>query len=487
MSDDPVRSMSAIGLLSGYRRAELSPVDVLEALIARAEAWEPELNALVTASYAEARAAARVSARRWERGGARPLEGIPVLVKDLIDTDGLRTTLGSAMFADRVPAADAEVVAMVRRAGGIVLAKTATHEFAWGITTDSAAFGPTRNPWAPGRTPGGSSGGSAAALAAGYAPLALGSDTAGSIRIPAAFCGVAGLKPTFGAVPTEGVAALAPSLDHVGPMARTVEDLRLLWSVLGPSAPGRRLSAAPRVGLLLDLAGPAPDAATVLACRRAADALTAAGAHVVELAGDELPPPYPILAATVLAEGLRTHRRLGWWPARAGEYGADVRARLELATRTGPADYLDAQARRAALRAGLARWLADVDVLLSPVSGEGPCEVGRSDPGYRERVMTYTAPQSLAGVPALTLRAGFDPGGLPVGVQLTGRPWREDQLLELAARLSAQLADPEPTRWPDPSPTDTDTDSDAADTDAADTDRTDTDTDRGVSHAVHRG
>jgi len=476
MSDEPIWSMSATALLAGYERAELSPVDVLDALIARAEAWEPEINALVTPSYREAGAAARDSARRWARGVARPLEGVPVLVKDLIDTAGLRTTLGSAMFADRVPTADAEVVALIRRAGGIVLAKTATHEFAWGVTTDSPAFGPTRNPWSPDRTPGGSSGGSAAALAAGYAPLALGSDTAGSIRIPAAFCGVVGLKPTFGAVPTGGVAAFAPSLDHVGPMARTPEDLRLLWSALVPEVPGGQPAPRhPRVGLLTDLPGPEPNAAAVRACRRAADALAAAGAHVVELAGHRLPPPYPILAATVLAEGLRTHRRLGLWPARSAEYGADVRARLELATRADPDDYVAAQAGRAGVRAVLARWLTDVDLVLSPVTAVGPCAVGRGDPAYREQVMTYTAPQSLAGLPALALRAGFDPDGLPVGVQLTGRPWREDQLLDLAMRLSADLTDAEPNRRPNPSHTDTD----SAETDSAETDT-------GASHAVHR-
>ena len=482
MSDEPIWSMSATALLAGYERAELSPVDVLDALIARAEAWEPEINALVTPSYREAGAAARDSARRWARGVARPLEGVPVLVKDLIDTAGLRTTLGSAMFADRVPTADAEVVALIRRAGGIVLAKTATHEFAWGVTTDSPAFGTTRNPWSPDRTPGGSSGGSAAALAAGYAPLALGSDTAGSIRIPAAFCGVVGLKPTFGAVPTGGVAAFAPSLDHVGPMARTPEDLRLLWSALVPEAPGGQPAPRhPRVGLLTDLPGPGPNAAAVRACRRAADALAAAGAHVVELAGHRLPPPYPILTATVLAEGLRTHRRLGLWPARSAEYGADVRARLELATGADPDDYVAAQAGRAGVRAVLARWLTDVDLVLSPVTAVGPCAVGRGDPGYREQVMTYTAPQSLAGLPALVLRAGFDPDDLPVGVQLTGRPWREDQLLDLAMRLSADLTDAEPNRRPNPPHAETD----SAETDNAETD-TETETDTGASHAVHR-
>ncbi|HEX4360974.1 MAG TPA: amidase [Pseudonocardia sp.] len=473
MAEEQIWSMPATALLTRYASAELSPVEALEALIARAEAWEPELNALVTSAYPAARSAARHSARRWQRGEQRPLEGVPVLVKDLIDTEGLRTTLGSAMYADRVPRADADVVGLVRRAGGIVLAKTATHEFGWGITTDSPAFGLTRNPWSPGRIPGGSSGGSAAALAAGYAPLALGSDTAGSIRIPAAFCGVAGLKPTFGALPVAGVAGLAPSLDHVGPMARTVEDLRLLWSVLGPPA-ARSSASRPRVGLLTDLAGPVPDAATARACRRAADALAAVGVPVVELAGHHLTPPYPILAATVLAEGLRTHRRLGRWPARSGEYGADVRARLELAARAHPDHYLDAQARRADLRAGLARWFTEVDVVLSPVSAEGPCAVGQSDQGYRERVMTYTAPQSLSGLPALTLRAGFDRDGLPIGIQLTGRFWREHELLELAARLATELVDAEPNRWPDPA--------------RDDTEHTDTEhTDRGATHAVHRG
>ena len=235
--DEPAYS-SDLELIGLYRDGGLSPVDVVRALHERAGGLR-DLNALLATDVEASLAQAQESLLRYHEGRARPLEGVPVIVKDLIDTAGLVTTYGSAMFAGHVPDRDAVVVERVRAAGGIVIAKSATHEFAWGITGESSVSGAPRNPWDRTRVPGGSSAGSAAALAVGLAPLALGTDTAGSIRIPAAFCGVAGLRPTFGSVPAAGAFSLAPSLDTVGPMARTVEDLDLLLSVIAPgAAPG---------------------------------------------------------------------------------------------------------------------------------------------------------------------------------------------------------------------------------------------------------
>ena len=191
----------------------------------------------------QAREQARAAERAYARGEARPLEGLTLAVKDLYDTAGVRTTYGSRIFADHVPDADAELVRRAKQAGAIVVGKTLTHEFAWGITSVNPHFPPCRNPYDPERVPGGSSGGSAVALATGAAALALGTDTGGSIRIPAAFCGVSGLKPTYGALSLDGVQPLAPTLDHAGPMARTPADVRLFCEALD-----RRRRAATSAG-----------------------------------------------------------------------------------------------------------------------------------------------------------------------------------------------------------------------------------------------
>jgi aspartyl-tRNA(Asn)/glutamyl-tRNA(Gln) amidotransferase subunit A len=445
----PAALTSATALRDRYARGDLSPVEVVDELVCRAEEWEPRLNALVTPAFESARQAAREAAERWRTGRPRPLEGIPVLVKDLVDTAGIRTTYGSGMYADHVPDTDAAVVEKIRRAGGIVIAKSATHEFAWGFTTESRRFGRTRNPWSTERGPGGSSGGSAAALAAGYAPLAIGTDTAGSIRIPAAFCGVTGLKPTYGAVDPAGVHPLAASLDHVGPMARTVDDLRLLWSVIG-TGPGDPRDADPdvlTVGVLTEFDGLPTDGATAQACAAAAATLSDAGLRVVALGSGALPPAYPILVPIVLAEGRQAHRQRGLWPDRADEYADDVRARLERADAADPADYVRAQRDRAHLHAAMSSLFTKVDVLLSPVSPIGPNPVGSAPASFRNQVATCTAPQSLTGLPALALRAGFDPDGLPVGIQLTAPAWHEPLLLAVGARYQ-RLTPTIQDRWP---------------------------------------
>jgi aspartyl-tRNA(Asn)/glutamyl-tRNA(Gln) amidotransferase subunit A len=235
--------LGALELRAVFERGESAPSEALEALAERIAALEPTVNAYTTLALERARAEARAADAAYREGRARPLEGLSLGVKDLFDSEGLRTTYGSRIEAERVPAADAAAVARARAAGAIVVGKTATHEFGWGITTNNPHFGPTRNPWAPGRIPGGSSGGSGAALAAGETVLALGSDTGGSIRIPAAFCGVVGLKPTYGRVSLAGAVPLARSLDHGGPLARSPADAELLYQAIAgvdPADPATR-------------------------------------------------------------------------------------------------------------------------------------------------------------------------------------------------------------------------------------------------------
>jgi aspartyl-tRNA(Asn)/glutamyl-tRNA(Gln) amidotransferase subunit A len=348
------------------------------------------------------------------------------------------------MFADHVPAADAEAVALARRAGAILVGKTATHEFAWGITCANPHFGATRNPWAADRIPGGSSGGSAAALAADLVPLALGSDTGGSIRIPAGFCGVVGIKPTYGRVGTSGQFPLAPSFDHAGVMARTPADATLLLEALAqpdgrPSGPPRD---RPRVAVCPDLhcVQLAPDVEAVFA--RIADVLMELGAEIVDVALPEAAVAHDTFGVIQLAEAHHEHRARGHYPQRRDEYGADVRARLDVAARVGGDEHAAALRERARIRAGFERLFTRADLLLTPTAATTAPPVGSdSVPHFgqpvplRELVMAYTTPQNLLGLPAAALRAGFGDDGLPVGMQLTGPHGSEKRVLRTVAQL----------------------------------------------------
>lgn len=454
---DPA-AMSALELLAGYRTRSLSPVEAVEAAGARIEAVEPAVHAFTTLCLERAAQEARTSEARWARGlPCGPLDGVPFGAKDIFDTAGVRTTRGSGMFLDRVPEADATAVRRVREAGGVLVGKTATHELAWGFTTVNEHVGTVHNPWALDRVAGGSSGGSAAALAAGAVPLALGSDTGGSIRVPSACCGTVGLKPTFGAVSLAGVWPLARTLDHAGPMARTPGDLALALSVLaGPDPADPRTAAAPafdagaagmagaaeglRVGVCPDLhlVALAADAERVFDA--ALEVLRGLGAQVVGLRMPEAADLMDAFRPIQFIEGLHTHRTAGLWPERAGEYGADVRARLEQAEGFSLADLLTAEADRERMRAAFARLFDSVDVLVTPVAACSPPPIDATDRighrgqelEYRGLVAPYTAPQDLVGLPACAVRAGVDDLGLPAAVQITGPPWTEARVLSAA-------------------------------------------------------
>jgi aspartyl-tRNA(Asn)/glutamyl-tRNA(Gln) amidotransferase subunit A len=446
---DDVAYLTATELLGRFARRDLSPVEVVRALLERIAAFDPGLRAITTADADGALESARAAERRHAEGRPLALDGVPVLVKDIFDTAGLRTTYGSAMFADHVPAADAAAVERLRAAGAVVLGKSTTHEFAWGITSASEPFGPVRNPWAPDRVPGGSSGGSGAALAAGFAPLALGTDTAGSIRIPAAFCGVLGLKATYAAVDARGVFPLAPSLDHVGPMARTAQDAALLHGVLTgePLAPASERLDGLRVGVCPDLDQVPLGEDAERARGEAARALEGLGATVAEVRAPDLPKVYATLGVTLFPEASHVHRSAGLWPDRREEYGPDVTDRLELAAAVTLDQYLVAAEKRRTLTRALRACLSEVDVLLTPVSAVQPITVAEAadDAGagnaFREHVITSTAPQSLSGLPALVVRAAFGDDGLPVGVQLTGPLGGEALLLRTGGALQGATAE----------------------------------------------
>jgi aspartyl-tRNA(Asn)/glutamyl-tRNA(Gln) amidotransferase subunit A len=435
--------LSASELLAGYRSRSFTPSEAVDAFARQIEVCEPQLKAFLTLTLDAAATAAEDADRRWAVGTARALEGVPFAAKDLFDTAGVLTTCGSSILGARVPAADAAAVKRAKDAGAILVGKTSTHEFAWGITGYNRHFDSGRNPWNAAYVTGGSSGGSAAAVAAGEVPLALGTDTGGSIRIPSAFCGVFGLKPTFGRVSTEGVFPLAPSLDTVGPIARTPEDLSLFLAVLAGSAP----PAAPdgglrglRVGLCADLMPVEPTPAVREALDRVVATLVELGAKQVEVGLAGAAEIRGVFTEVQRAEAVRTHREAGLWPARKAEYGADVALRLEGAETATWAGYIAAIEARENVRGRFADTLTEVDVLVTPVSPSDPVLLGSEERehlgetvAFRDLVLPLTTPQNLVGVPACAVRAGFSELGLPIGVQLTGRAGTEATLLEAAA------------------------------------------------------
>jgi aspartyl-tRNA(Asn)/glutamyl-tRNA(Gln) amidotransferase subunit A len=454
--------LSAHELLAGYAARSFSPREVVDSLAGRIERLNPSLGAFTEVCLDRARAEADVS-----RSG--PLAGVPFAVKDLFDSEGVRSAYGSRMFAAHVPDADAPAVASLRAAGAILIGKTQTHEFAWGITSVNDAMGSSRNPWDLTRVPGGSSGGSAVALAARMVPLALGTDTGGSIRIPSAFCGVTGLKPTYGRVDLRGVWPLAPTLDHAGPMARTPEDLALALAVLdGDEAASRAPRAGPGATEGRATAGPgALDTADADAARASLDAATIVagpdlpndaiamverlGARVVER---PLPDPKraeAVFATVQLWEAARVHEQAGLHPDRADDYGHDVRVRLEAAAQVTAGEHLEATRERELIRAQLARALADGALLMTPVATTPPIEAAQRDRdanrAFRAAVMQNTVPHNLAGIPSCAVRAGFDEHGLPTAIQFAAAQWRDAKTLQAASAFFA--ATPEIQQpWP---------------------------------------
>jgi aspartyl-tRNA(Asn)/glutamyl-tRNA(Gln) amidotransferase subunit A len=468
-------TLSARELLAAYRGGELSPVEVVDALADRITACDPAVGAFTTVCLERARCEAKAAERAYRSGGAEgSLAGVPFAAKDIFDSEGVRTTYGSPMFVDNVPDADAEAVRRARRAGAILIGKAQTHEFAWGITSVNHLMGTSRNPWAFDRISGGSSGGSAVALATHQVPLALGSDTGGSIRVPSGFCGTVGFKPTFGRVSAAGVWPLARTLDHPGPMARTPSDAALLLETVAgvdsadpatENVPLGDLEKALRRGLenrtvgvcpALHIVPLAPDVQRVFD-----DALAVVGdlsARVEEVGFDEARLVYETFAVIQRAEALFTHTEAGLYPGHADEYGADVRGRLERAAMESAGDYLRASARRQRIRAAFARVFREVDVLLTPVAAGSPVRIGEEEVAhfghaleFRELVMSYTVPQDLAGLPACSVRGGFDDLGIPVGVQFTATPWED--AAALAAAQAFFEATPDTQRpWPDLEP-----------------------------------
>lgn len=451
----PLADLGLVEAAALVADGSVSPVELVRACLERIDRLDGQILAFVEVLADEALATAAAAEREIAGGTYRgPLHGIPVAVKDLVDLIGARTRAGSSVLADARPApVDAPVVARLRAAGAVIVGKTTTHEFAFGVFTP-----PTRNPWNLDRVPGGSSGGSAAAVSAGMAFAAIGSDTGGSIRIPAACCGVVGLKPTFGRVPKAGVIPLSWSLDHVGPLARGVEDAAVfLQAIAGPDPSDPTTADAP-VPDFLGEAGHSlsglrigvPDRhfdhllqpSVASAVRWAMERLRDAGAVIERVAMPSLDHALDVHLLTILAEAAAYHRAR--FPGRDADYGADVRAALALGDRISATDYLQAQrARRTSLVEALAVF-ATVDVLVTPTL---PTEAPPIDqdtvvyPDGEEDALTslirFTCPFNQTGLPAITVPSEPGDDGLPVGLQFIAPPFREARLIRVAAAFAA--------------------------------------------------
>jgi aspartyl-tRNA(Asn)/glutamyl-tRNA(Gln) amidotransferase subunit A len=426
--------------------------DLLDACLERIRSREPELNAFILVTEEEARKEARQADEELARGRSRgPLQGIPISVKDLIDVRQQATTAGSRVRQGHVAHEDAPVVASLRRAGAVLIGKCNLHEFAFGTTNEDSAYGPARNPHDPRRSPGGSSGGSAAAVMSGMCFASIGTDTGGSIRIPAAACGAVGLKGTFGEIPCDGVVPLSASLDHVGPIARSVTDAALVFAALrNERAPARITSEA----------GP-PTAFKAAVPRRhyldrldptvrrvfddGLDRLGRSGVQIDEVeiahAGD-VPAVYLHI---VLPEAAELHAHT--LATRPEDYTAPVRARLQMAQYVLAEDYVRALRGREVIRRDVDTALAGRDVLIlptlpiaAPLIGATTVDVGGGPEPVRNLMLRLTQTFNVTGHPAVSLPAGTLEGGLPFGLQLVGHRGRTWDLVGAARSCERRLA-----------------------------------------------
>jgi Asp-tRNA(Asn)/Glu-tRNA(Gln) amidotransferase A subunit family amidase len=448
--DEDVFFLSAGELAARLRRGELSPVELIDGLYERIQVVDRPINAYCTLAEQPARAAARHAQHLLAAGGpVGPLLGVPVSIKDNIETAGIRTTYGSRVFEGFVPSQDAVCVARLKRAGAIVVGKTSTPEFAAKGVVDPPLFGHTRNPWALDRTVGGSSGGAAAAVAAGMGPLAIGNDQAGSIRVPASFCGVAGLKPTGGRVPFYPSDNLWDTVFHVGPIARSVADLDLALRVLEGPDPRDPLSQRPpaedwdrrlddlirpwRVAWSADLGFGDADGDVRAICWEAFQPLATLGAGetpAVDL-GDAL-EAYAILISMRRAASMG--EVIDAWAPVMDPYVVDyIRSSRSLTS----LDLGRGIQHRNALYAAVEAIFDEYDLLVTPTVAVTPFEIGQSNPatvnGQPLRSwrhwLCFTFPFNLTGHPAATVPAGWTDDGLPVGVQVVGPRWADRQVL----------------------------------------------------------
>lgn len=446
---DPT-ALSVAGLAAAYADGRLTPLDVTAAYLARIDARNPELGAYVT--IARDRAVDETRRLLAGRGALSrgPLFGVPIAHKDLLKTRGVRTAGGSRLYEHDVPEQDADLVARCTAAGAVLLGKTNTHELGGGVTTINPFFGTTRNPRDRTRIAGGSSGGSAAAVVDRLALLATGSDTGGSIRIPAALCGCVGLKPTFGWLPTTGVLGACPSFDHVGLLTRSADDAALAFSALAPARGGsgvvgdefvaaaRATTARGWRGVRVGVARPGHffdglEPGVQAAIQRTLDAMISSGAQVRDVGTPVSRSLYAEMFDPIAVSEIRATYAQAW-KTRPDAFSTDFAAVFE-GPRIADAALARALSARAALQEGIEGMFADLDVLVTPtVPVVAPRLAGAID---GMRILQNTWPFNAARVPAVSVPCGTGADGLPVGLQLIGAPFTEARLLGLAVLVEA--------------------------------------------------
>ena len=430
---------------AALRAKKFSIRELTEQTLQQVADLNPRLNAFITVTEAEARKRAAILDDELARGVDRgPLHGIPIAHKDNIFTRGVRTTGGSKIFTDFVPEYNAEIVSQLNDAGAVMIGKTGLHEFAYGITSNNPHFGAVRNPLDLERVPGGSSGGSAAAVAAGILPLATGTDTGGSIRIPASFCGVVGLKPTYERVSRRGVLPLGLTLDHSGLLAGTVRDAALGFGLIAKQASGYVPPAhadlrGMRIGVpenfFVDQI--APD--VMLAFRAAVQTAAGLGALVSEI---RLPDVDAVNVVGRIVQLSEVSALLAKFLNRREDFGRDVLILVEQGRLIPAVDYLNAQRVRRLLARNFSKIWQHLDCLMTPATpmtapkiGEATVTIGSMSEDVRNAATRLTRPFNVLGWPALALPCGFSSAGLPIGLQLVGPPQQEDTLLQAGAAL----------------------------------------------------
>ena len=424
------------------RAKKVSSVDLTRACLARIQKLQPVLNAYITVTGDQALADARALDDELQHGRWRgPFHGVPIALKDNIDTAGVRTTGAGEVFKDRVPDEDAEVARRLKSAGAVLLGKLNMHEMAYGGTSAVTYFGPVHNPWNPALTPGGSSGGPGAAVAAGMCFASVGTDTAGSVRIPASYCGIVGLKPTHGRVSNRGIIPISWNLDHAGPMCKTVEDAAIMLNVIAGYDPADtttedvpvpdylRALHAPvskfRIGLprqpffdsLNPEVGKAMDAALAMIGR-----LTAKTMDV------KLPPPAPESGVIMQAEAFTYHQP---WITKTPElYDTPVRTAIQSGANVKVEVYANALRELARSRRDIRKVFDDLDLLVFPTMADPPFKI---EVGLTSNVSARnTLPFDVYGIPVISIPCGFTSDGLPIGLQIAGAPWAEPTVLSLA-------------------------------------------------------
>ncbi|MCL4852724.1 MAG: amidase [Bryobacteraceae bacterium] len=448
--------MTILEAAAAIRAGDLSPVELTSRCLAGIRELNPRLNACLTVLEEQALRRAKLAEEELASGkDLGLLHGIPIVLKDNFYTKGVRTTCGSKLFADYVPAHDATVTERLRDAGTVLLAKTGLHELAYGITSGNPHFGPVRNPWDPERIPGGSSGGSGAAVASGMVFLGMGSDTGGSIRIPASYCGTVGLKPTFGRVSRHGVFPLGYNLDHMGPMTRSVRDAAVvLQAIAGHDVRDKTSSRAPVADYLSEanrsIAGlriglpenhyferVAPEcAAAVESMSKVAEQL---GASLVRLPFPDVQALNTVGRVILLAEASAI---LESRMAERDQFGPDILALLDQGRLLPATDYINAQRLRSVLCAEFSALWSRIDCFFTPATPMAAPRIGQSKvmfDGEEEDVRLATTRLvrsiNVLGYPALSMPCGFTESGLPLGLQIVGRPFEEGVILRVGTAL----------------------------------------------------